>query len=462
MKRRKTLIVLSCVLALAIVGIITEKAVAQHIDKINTIDEEVFAITEDDVSQISVTKEGKTAVIEKVEDSWKNTADTDFPVDQDYVADIFESFEKVHASFIIDDVEDYSQYGISNPEGKISFSTEDGEKEITFGTFSTIDEKRYICVNGGSVYLIDEDLLDKISGDIEDYLDRDKVADFSQLTAMRVTGESKINVVYDPDGKYTYTDAYDYYNVSDDEHQVLSDTKVSNYLSTLRNLDLSQYETYKATEEDMEKYGLDNPGLTVTLTGEIPADDSEESDDAVVSTNQTLYFSHKDGAKKAYLNFEGSTIVYAITSEDYDNVVKANYKDIRPDEIVSIDWTKVAQISAKIEGETNIIEVDHSGDGNKYSIGEDKVDFVTVTSKIDGLNLTEVGDGYEKGTEELAFAITLDDSDATVVNVVMYQYDGDSCVVSVDGKIVGLCARSSMSNLREEMTSAILNKGKED
>ena len=462
MKRRKTLIVLSCVLTLAIVGIITEKAVAQHIDKINTIDEEVFAITEEEVSQISVTKEGKTAVLEKVENSWKNTADTDFPVDQDYVDDIFDNFENVHASFIIDDVEDYSQYGISSPEGKITFSTEEGEREITFGTFSTIDEKRYICVDGGSVYLIDEDLLEKISGDIEDYLDRDEVADYSQLTAMRVTGDSKVNVVYDPDGKYTYTDAYDYYNVSDDEHQPLSDTKVLNYLNTLSYLDLSQYETYKATESDLEKYGLDKPNLTVTLTGEVPADDEDDSDDAVVSTNQTLYFSHKEGADKAYLNFEGSTIVYTITADDYDNVVKANYKDLRPDEIVSIDWTKVAQISAKIDGETNIIEVDRSGDGNKYSIGGDKVDFVTVTTKIDGLNLTEVGDTYEKGTEELAFAITLDDSDATVVNVVMYQYDGDSCVVAVDGKVVGLCDRASMSNLREEMTSAILNKGKDD
>ena len=224
-------------------------------------------------------------------------------------------------------------------------------------------------------------------------------------------------------------------------------------------MDLSKYETYKATEDDMAKYGLDNPTLTVTLTGEVAAD--EDSDDAVKSQNQTLYFSHKDGKDNAYLCFDGSNIVYTITAEKYEEVLKANYEDLRPDEVVSIDWTKVAQISAKIDGETNIIEVDHSGDGNKYYIGEDKVDFISVTSKIDGLTLTEAGEDYNKGTEELAFAITLDDDDATVVNVVMYQFDGDSCVVAADGKVVGLCDRSSMSNLREEITSAILNKGKD-
>ncbi|SCZ78033.1 DUF4340 domain-containing protein [Pseudobutyrivibrio xylanivorans] len=459
MKRRKKLIVLSCILALAIVGIITEKAVAQHVDKINTIDESVFSISEDEVTQVAVTKGGNTAVIEKVDDSWKNTADTDFPVNQDYVAKIFDAFKSVNASFIIDDVEDYSQYGISNPEGKITFTTTEGTKEIAFGSFSTIDEKRYICVDGGSVYLIDTDLLEKLSGDVEDYLDRDKVEEYSQLTAMRVTGASKVNVVYDPDGKYTYTDTYDYYNVSDNEHQPLADSKVQGYLSTLSHLDLSKYETYKATEDDMAKYGLDNPTLTVTLTGEIAADD--DSEDAVKSVNQTLYFSHKDGKDKAYLCFDGSTIVYTITAEEYEDILKVNYEDLRPDEVVSIDWTKVAQISAKIDGETNIVEVDHSGDGNKYYIGEDKVDFISVTSKIDGLTLTEAGEDYNKGTEELAFAITLDDDDATVVNVVMYQFDGDSCVVAADGKVVGLCDRSSMSNLREEITSAILNKGKD-
>ena len=210
----------------------------------------------------------------------------------------------------------------------------------------------------------------------------------------------------------------------------------------------------------MAKYGLDNPTLTVALTGEVPAEDSDE-DDSVESINQTLYFSHKDGKDKAYLYFEGSSIVYTITAEEYEEVLKGNYEDLRPDEIVSIDWTKVAQISAKIDGETNIIEVDHKGDGNKYSVGDEKVDFISATSKIDGLTLSETGEDYRKGTEELAIAITLDDDDATVVNVVMYQYDGDSCVVSVDGKVVGLCDRSSMSNLREEITSSILNKGKD-
>ena len=463
MKRKKTLLVLCTVLLVAIIGIVAEHAFQKHVDAINKIDEEVFKITADDVTKLAVTKDGSTATFEKKDDTWTNTSDADFPVNQDYVKEMLSKFESIHASFIIDNVEDYSQYGLDSPEGKIVFTTADGDKVITFGAFSTLDTKRYICVDGGSVYLIDTDLLENISGKTEDYLDRDSVYNYSQLTALKASGASKLNLVYDPDGKYSYTDTYNYYDVDGEEHKALSDTKVTSYLNTLTNMNLSEYETYKASEEDLKKYGLDEPTLTLTIKGEVPADDSDDKDAEVKSKKQKIYFSYKDKADYAYVNFDGSTIIYKISSDTYDEIVKANYESLRPDEIVSIDWTTVSQISTKIDGKTYIVDVKtDKNDGNTYTLDGENLKFTTVTTKIDGLYLDKVGEDYKKGTEELSFAITLNDDNATMVNVVMYQYDGDSCVAAVDGKVVGLCSRSSMSNLREEITSSILNKGKED
>lgn len=465
MKRKKTLLILCAVLVVAILAIVVEKAVKQHIDTVNTIDEEVFAVSEDDLDKVTVSYDGGEVTLEKIDDTWTYTDDTDFPVDQDYMTDMLSYFESVHASFIIDDVEDYSQYGLSSPEATITFTADDTDSVITFGTFSTIDEKRYICIDGGSVYLIDEDILEYMSADIDDYLDRDEVYDYSQLTAMTVTGDGDVNVIYDPDGDYTYTDDYDYYYVDDSEYKPLSENLVLTYLSNLQAMDLTEYETYSATADDLEKYGLDNPTLTVTITGEVPTGDSEEdedSDEAVESKTQTVYLAHEEDADIAYLYFEGSTIVYAITSDAYDELADASYETLRPTEVVSIDWTNVSQMSATIDGDTYIVAVEYNEkDGNTYTVDDETLDFVTATTKIDGLVLTEAGDDYTKGTEELAFAITLNDEDATTINVVLYQYDGDSCVVAVDGQVQGLCSRSSMSSLREEMTSAILNKGKE-
>lgn len=460
MKRKKTLLVLCGILVVAIIAIFAERAFKQHMDKINSIDEEVFAISQDDVTALNITHGEDEIELKHSDDTWTYTEDSDFPVDQDYVSKLVSKFESVHASFIIDDVEDYSQYGIDNPEATVVFTTADGEKKVTFGTFSKIDEKRYICVDDGSVYLIDDDILEDVSAALNDFLLKDKVNDYSQLTAMVVKGDGNVKVTYDPDGDYTYTDAYDYYAVSGDNHQALSETKVLNYVSKLKELDLSNYETYKATEEDLAKYGLDHPTLAIALKGEVPSED--EDDSAVESKSQKIYLSKEEDADTAYLNFVGSTIVYTISADDYDALTDASYEALRPDEIVSIDWTEVASISVKLDDQSYVINCDtDKKDGNTYILDDEKVDFLTSTSKINGLTLSEVGDDYKKGQQELAVAITLQDEDATVVNMVFYQYDGDSVVVAVDGKVVGLCSRSSMSSLREEMTSAILNKGKD-
>ncbi len=290
MKRGKTLLILCAVLVIAIVAIIVEKAVKQHIDTVNTIDEEVFTINEDDLTQVEVEYNDKTVTLVQSDSTWQISDDADFPVDQDYVADMLSYFESVHASFIIDDVENYAQYGLDSPEATITFSTADGDSVITFGDFSTIDEKRYICVDKKSVYLIDEDILQYVSASQDDFLDRDEVYDFSQVTSVVASGDGEANVVYDPDGDYTYTDDYDFYYVDGDNYSPVSESKVTSFVEKLSSMDLTEYETYKATDDDLAEYGLDNPTLTVTITGEIPADDSDEDDDdaAVEAQTQTI------------------------------------------------------------------------------------------------------------------------------------------------------------------------------
>lgn len=495
MKRKKTLLILCVILVVAIVAIIIEQAVKQHIDTVNTIDEEVFTITEDDLTQVEISYGDDDIVLLQNDGVWTYSEDEDFPVDQDFVADLLGYFESVHASFIIDDVEDYDQYGLESPEATLTFTTADGDSVITFGTYSTIDEKRYICVDGGSVYLIDDDLLEYVSATVEDYLDRDEVEDYYQLSTVDVSGDSSVSVVYDPDGDYTYTDSYDYYAVSDGQYKALSTSKVKSLLSTLQNMDLSEYETYKATSDDLSDYGLDNPTLTIILTGEVEveSDDEEETEDVddesedtitddttdteseeateedtededveTETVTQTIYLTKVDD-DNAYLYFDGSTIVYDISVDTYDDLAETSYETLRPDEIVDIDWTNVVSMTADIDDDSYTIDVEYDeDDGNTYTVDGETVDFVTVTSKIDTLTLEEVGDSYSKGTEELAFTITLGDDDGTTVSVVLYQYDGDNCVATVDGETVGLVSRSSMSTLREEIVSAVLNKGKTD
>lgn len=492
MKRKKTLLILCIVLAVAVVGIIAEKLVEKHIDSINTIDEEVFAVDADSVTEITI-KYGDTDLdFVKEDDSWADADDDSFPVNQDTMADFLALFESVHASFVIEDVEDYSQYGISSPECTITFISGDDKQIISFGDFSSMDSKRYISVDSGEVYLIDEDILTDVGADKDAYMQQSEIPDFAQLESMTITGESNANVVYDEDGSYTYSDDYEYYYKNGENYLPLSTSHVESLLDTISGVDLSEYTTYTATDKDFEKVGLDNPTYTITLSGQVLVDDGEdelddeadetetdadsetdtetdtdaENDaDAKTDTNAktedksvTVYVSVVDD-DNVYLRVDDDSIIYSVDASLADSLADAGYASLRPDEIVSVDWTKVSSISASIEGESYTISVAYDEDeGNTYTVDDEEVEFVTATGKIDGLTITEVGDDYEPGKEELSVSIQME---SDTVSFALYRYDGDSCVATVDGQTVGLVSRDSMASLREEMLSSILNKGKE-
>ncbi len=458
-KRSKTMLILVVVLVIAIIGIVAEKMIQKHVDSVNTVDEEVFTTSEDDLTSIILTQGSTSLIFNKSDDgTWTYEADGDFPVSQDKIAELIGYFQSVHASFVITDVEDYSQYGLKSPEATISFTTADGTSEVEFGTYSTMDSKRYISVDSGDVYLIDDDILSDMTFTADDYLDYDTVTDFDQLTELKVSGKSNFDLVYDADTQYTYTDSYDYYLIDGDDHKPVAESKITSYIDQIRNIDTSAYVTYKATSDDLAKYGLDNPDITVVLTGDVAGEDEDDTE----SQSQTIYFSSVDD-KDYYAYFDQSTIVYSIDEAVFEALADGSYDTLRPDEIVSLDWTSVSSLTATIDGTSYLIDVSSDGDdGNTYTYEGSEVDFTSAASKIDSLSLTEAGSDYSKGKQELRLLLQLNDDNATSLDIILYQYDGDSCIATLDGETIGLVSRSSMSSLREDITSALLNKDKDE
>ena len=57
---------------------------------------------------------------------------------------------------------------------------------------------------------------------------------------------------------------------------------MESYLSSLSNVDLSEYVTYNATADELEEYGMNDPELTVTVDYSYTNDEDEEVSDTVV------------------------------------------------------------------------------------------------------------------------------------------------------------------------------------
>ena len=177
MNRQKKLVVLIGVLVVLCAVIAIVSGVQKHIDTISTVDEEIYATAESALTDVSWTKDGSTLHFVKENDTWQDASDADFPIDQDKMSDFLDHFESVHASFIIENVEDYGQYGLDNPSCTITFTSADGTTTLQMGDYSTMDEKRYLTLGDGTVYLVDDDPEQYIASDRDDLMRQDTIPD---------------------------------------------------------------------------------------------------------------------------------------------------------------------------------------------------------------------------------------------------------------------------------------------
>ena len=91
------------------------------------------------------------------DERWLYDEDASFPVDSETMAMLLEPFQSFGASFVIEDAENLSQYGLNSPECTIRIDTEEESYTITLGDYSTMDAQRYVSIGDGNVYLVSDD-----------------------------------------------------------------------------------------------------------------------------------------------------------------------------------------------------------------------------------------------------------------------------------------------------------------
>jgi len=471
MTRKRNLMIMAGILVLLCCVIGIEKMVTRHTDSINSTDEVILEVDQDTVTDISWTYDGDSLAFEKTDGSWYDSDDGDFPVNQDTMTDFLACFEEVHATFIIEDVDDYSQYGLEDPQCTVTINTDDEEIVVSLGDYSTMDEQRYIEIGDGKVYMIEEDILESVTTDRDDFMQQDETPSVATLEKMTVTGGASLNAVYDADGSYSYTDSYNYYNVDGKEYLSLDDTLVESYLSTLDSVELTDYVTYTASDDDIEEYGLDDPAYTITIKGAT----EEDSDGEAWDIDFVLYIATVDEGSDSddetvYARVGDSSIIYQLSSDDYESLTACDYDDLRPTEVFSIEWSDVTSLSFEIDGSTYDVDTmtwkeykktlkdddDEEEADIVYLIDDQRVDFDTVTEAIEALTINSFDDGGDTDTLEMSVTINVDNDDYPSVTAEIYRYDGDDCLVVVDGETVGLMSRSSMADLKEAVTSVTL------
>lgn len=470
MKRYKRIVVLLAVLVAACIATFAVSRYQEYKEEIANSDEVILEIDPDSVTTLSWTIEDKTLAFHK-DESWLYDEDEAFPVDDEKITELLSQFSEFGVSFIIENVEDYAQYGLDAPECTIDLATADQTYEIKLGNFSQMDEQRYVDIGDGNVYLVATDPMESFDVELSDLILDDEIPSFDQVSHITFAGSESYTVTYEENSGKSYSADDVYFN---QEGKPLDTSLVDGYLSDISNVDLSEYVTYNATADELEQYGMNDPELTVTVDYSYTNEDEEEvSDTFVVSiarapndraTLETAQSEDEEDDTEdtaditAYLRVGESQIIYKISGDDFTAMMNASYNTLRHQQVFWEDFEDVTQVDIELEGATHSITSEVKDEERVYSYNGTEVDLTDFTDALETLTADSFTKEAATGQEEISLTLHLDNEDFPTVTIRISRYDGELCLVEVDGESVSLVSRSEAMDVVEAVQSIVLSQ----
>jgi hypothetical protein len=361
MSRSKKIYLLLGVLAVICVVTFIVSRTEQRKEDIKNSDEIIMEFDSDAVESLSWECESGDYAFHK-DETWLYDEDDAFPVSEEKIEELLGKFAEFGVSFVIENVDDYGQYGLDDPVCTIDIATADTSYEIKLGNYSTMDSERYVSIGDGNVYLVQEDPLDAYNVDLSDLIDNDETPSYDEVQEIAFQGtDSNYTVTYQENGGDSYREDDVYFIQQEGSSIPLDTTKVKSYLNTLSGLDLTNYVTYNATDTDLADYGLDEPEMTVTMQYTPSEEATDEAEDAGTfvlhisgnmadSTTEASSDSEESQDITAYARVGESKIIYELTADDYEALMASTCDDLRHSEIIPAELENITQVDITLDG----------------------------------------------------------------------------------------------------------------
>ncbi len=505
MHRSKRLLILVGVLAVVCAAAFLATRVQEQQEQVEASGETVLAIDAGNVASLAWTS-GEAEYAFHKDETWIYDADEAFPVSAEALEELLAPFSSFNAAFVIRDVTDYAQYGLEEPECTIEIGTAEASYAIALGDMSAMDDQRYVSIGDGNVYLAVTDPMDAFAVELSDLIDNDEIPQMDTVTALSLTGAVEESIAYVEAGGPSYSEEDVYFLQSGEEPLPLDTDLVEDYLGGIRDLVLTDYATYNATEIELASSGLNDPALTVTVEYEQQAEaaeegaepettagtlalhigrveeeeeSAEETDAAAEETEESAEDISQEEAQYAYyLRVGDSQIVYNLSDADGEALFAASYDDLRHRQVFWGDFDDVAQATILLDNQTYTLtaqtaETDETADAAAESAeptaaAEDEDAEITWICNGEPVDVTGIRDKLaaltaeafteEAPADQLEISLTLDlnDEDVPQVRIQLYRYDGASCLAVLDGEPAALVAREDVVDLMEAVRTLLL------
>ncbi len=464
MKRSKKMILLLCLLAVVCIATVIMSQYDGEKEQIQSAQEVILSLSSGSVESLSWSYEETALAFHRNENNvWIYDEDGTFPVNQDSITTLLSEFQELTASFVVENVTNFEQYGLEEPLCTICLSTGSQAYTVNLGAYSQIDGLRYISIGDGKVYLVGSDPMEAFGTDLDALFLHDTLPEMETVTKLQFAGLSQDAVVYSESGGASYSGEDVWFM-----NELPLDTDlVESYIGTISGISLTNCATYNASTEDLSALGLADPALSITVSYT-----TKEEDDAETHHTAVIHLGAVTDSEEAttyYARIGTSELIYEISSTQYNALIAVSYDDLRHTAVFTADFDTVTSMDVTMEGNTYTLEtrvvVDEPDEGSQeeatettvWMYGETEIGISSVQSAVEALTATSFTDEAPTGQEEIRVVLHLTNDYADTIEIVFYRRDGTNCLCEINGESVSLVPRSSVVTLMETVNSIVLN-----
>lgn len=447
MKRKKNLVVLLLVLVLLIGAtvVVTNLNKDGGDDGIQELNSVILAVDPASVTELGWNYSEDVRFV-STGSGWEYAADAAFRLDESYINTALDTLTEVTASKIIENVEDWDQYGLAAPVCSVTV-TADTTYTLSFGEESTLSGKRYCSIGDGNAYLVDTACMEPFTYGLYDLLVSEEIPAMDNVTGLEIKNESgTMDITYQESSGKSYSDSYVWFL----NGQTLDTELTETLVSAVSSVSWNKCSNFNAA--DLSVYGLDNPAATVT----VHYGDSNTFSLEIGNTSNDA----------CYAKLPGSSMVYLIDGSIGDALVNASYDTLKPDDVLAMDWRELQVMEITLDGviyevaQTTPATIDEEGnvtDEAIYKLDGTRVNAAGIPNALDAM----VSVGYatdidpERG-EEIRFLFHREHSTYPEIELVFYQYDSTQCLVTLNGESTVFVARDQVNTLIEAVNQMVL------
>lgn len=439
MKRSRNLIILLVVLVLLIGAVIAVQVLnKQQEPAAEDSPAVVCAVKPEDITAIGWFYVDEAMAFEKTANGWVYTQDSSFPLDSSYLEPMMTALSKVEAKRTIEQVEDLAEYGLDKPDCIVTVQT-DQVLELKFGDLSAMGDAQYVSVGDGNVYLVDMALQDHFELGLYDVVKMETLPAMDTMQiAMVVNGENQTTMLRQENSNLTFSNKYVWFLHSGDSYQTLDTSLTESWLKSIAELSWSSCVAHNADEAALEQYGLAKPETAVTFV---------YLDQNGSSKAFALEFG-KESGNYCYVKLADSQMVYKVEKQILESVRNTTYFDLRPDDVLLMDWEVLSGLDVTVDGETYEFRKAEGQDEYHMMLNGEEVEITVVRNMLNDLRASGHSDGAKpEQTAAISFKFYRNAETFQEVELAFYPYNSTSYLTTVNGEAMHFADLGRVDNL---------------